>query len=221
MTSLVLKHKNTQHSFFKWGFTLAVVASLQACIPVAVVGVVAGVAMVGIDRRTVGVQAVDQGMQLELESLLQRNMASTSQVNITIFNRKVLLTGQVLNEEEKERIEKLVKTNKNVKDVVNNTVIGKASTFAERSKDTYITSKVKTVLAAEKGVPTSAMRIFTEAGTVYLMGLVTDKEGQLAANAASSVSDVTQVVKVFDYISEGERDALEAKRNATPATKTD
>lgn len=200
---------------------LALLASLQACIPVVMVGAMAGAAMVGTDRRSTGVQAIDRGIQLETESKLQRAADDYNHLNATVFNRKVLLTGEVRDAAHKERFVQATKANTSVREVQDNLVIGRPSTFQERSEDIYITGIVKTQLTSTSGVPTNSMRIFTEAGVVYLMGLVTEKEGKLAAETASTVKGVKQVVKAFDYISEAERDKIEGERRSTATPTTE
>jgi osmotically-inducible protein OsmY len=129
-------------------------------------------------------------------------------VNIASFNRVVLLTGEVKDEASKAAVEKEVRAIDAVTKVANELVIGPPTTYTARSGDALITTRVKAGLANMQTISASSYKVVTERGVVYLMGRVTQREGQVGADVARGVGGVTQVVKLFDYISEDEMRAL-------------
>jgi len=171
---------------------------LQGCFPLAVTGAGAAVLMAD-DRRTAGTYIEDEG--LEWKALARvREVAPGSHVNPTSYNRKVLLTGETASEEDKRRIEGAVKAITNVREVTNELQVAGASSLASRGSDALITSNVKARLVNNGKVSPLHVKVVTEAGTVYLMGLVSPAEGDAAAEIARNTSGVTRVVKVFEYI---------------------
>lgn len=182
------------------GLAVAMSASLQGCPLVLLGGVAGGAAMVADDRRTLGTQTDDRDIQIRSYSQLQSDLPQGSHVDVAVYNRRVLLVGEVPDEAAKQFATKIVRNVNNVQGIVNELAVGPASTLTTRSSDTYITSKVKASLVAEKGVPANFFKVVTERGIVYLMGLVTTDEGNRAADIASRVPGVLQVVKVFQYV---------------------
>jgi BON domain len=127
---------------------------------------------------------------------------------VTVFNRRVLLTGEVPSDADKRKAEAIVRTIDNVQGIINELTVGPPSAFSVRSSDAYITSKVKAALFTEKDLSSNYFKVVTEGGKVYLMGLVTSAEGDKGADTVSRVTGVVQVVKVFQYISPAEAQRL-------------
>ena len=138
-------------------------------------------------------------------------------VNIASFNRKVLLTGEVRDEAAKAAVEREVRAIEGVQTVANELEIAGPSSYTSRSSDALITTKVKASLVDMKTISATSFKVVTERGMVYLMGRVTQREGQVAADVARGVSGVQKVVKIFEYISEDELRALAAAEAADAA----
>ncbi len=190
----------------------AVLSSLSACAPL-VVGSAVMSGLVAIDRRTTGIQLEDEGIELRTAQGLRQNLSASAHVNVTSYNRMVLLTGEVGSAAEKERAERLAKSQENVSSVVNDLAIEPASSLTQRSKDAIITGQVKALLVDAKDLQSNAFKVVTERGVVYLMGRVTSREAQRASEIArsSSVSGVVKVVRVFEIISEEELKRISAQ----------
>ena len=190
----------------------AVLSSLSACAPL-VVGSAVMSGLVAIDRRTTGIQLEDEGIELRTAQGLRQNLSASAHVNVTSYNRMVLLTGEVGSAAEKERAERLAKSQENVSSVVNDLAIEPASSLTQRSKDAIITGQVKALLVDAKDLQSNAFKVVTERGVVYLMGRVTSREAQRASEIArsSSISGVVKVVRVFETISEEELKRISAQ----------
>ena len=190
----------------------AVLSSLSACAPLMVGGAVMG-SLVAIDRRTTGIQIEDEGIELRTAQGLRQNLSAGAHVNVTSYNRIVLLTGEVGSAAEKERAERLAKSQENVNSVVNDLAIEPASSLTQRSKDIVITGQVKALLIDAKDLQSNAFKIVVERGVVYLMGRVTNREAQRASEIArsTSIGGVVKVVRVFDIITEEELKRISAQ----------
>ncbi len=182
-------------------------SSLQGC-PLLVAGATGGGALVASDRRTLGTQTEDREIQVKVATHLKRELADEAHVSTTVFNRRVLLTGEVPNLATKLKAETIARTVANVEGVVNELVIQGASSFGSRSNDSYLTAKVKASHVHASDISATFIKVVTERGIVYLMGLVTKNEGDRAAELAGRVPGVLQVVKAFQYISEPEAKKL-------------
>ena len=180
-----------------------VMTGLQGCVEMAVGSAVMGT-LAATDRRTFGAQTEDKAILLKGERRIQNLTGDAAHVNVTSFNRKVLLTGEVSNESMKASIEREVTSIEGVESVINELEVMGASSFTSRSNDTLITGKVKAAFVDTKDLYANSIKVVTERGEVYLMGRVTPREGRLAADVASSVGGVQKVVKVFEYITEDE-----------------
>ena len=189
------------------GALLALTAAFSACAPLMVGGMVGG-AMVASDRRTSGIQLEDEGIELKSASRLREMMGSRGHINITSYNRQVLVTGEVPNEQDKDYVAKLVSEVENVRLVVNELVVGPNSSLTDRSTDSLITAKVKGQMVDSKDIFANAYKIVTERGVVYLMGRVTQREADRATEVARQVSGVKKVVRVFEILTEAELNAL-------------
>jgi osmotically-inducible protein OsmY len=176
-------------------------ASLSGCFGLIVGAGVAG-AVSTVDRRTLGAQTEDKSINVKAELKMNDVAMGAGHINVTSFNRRVLLTGEVRDQSMKDQAEREVRAIENVVAVINELDISGASSYTSRSSDALITTKVKTSLVDMKTVSAISFKVTTERGVVYLMGLVTQREGNIAADVAKGVSGVTRVVKIFEYISE-------------------
>lgn len=177
--------------------------ALSACAPVVLGGAVMGT-VVATDRRTSGAQLEDEGIELRAGSRINDNLGERVHVNVTSYNRRVLLTGEVPNQQDKQLVEQIVTRVDNVQTVVNELAIAGISSLSARSSDVLITGRVKAGLVDAKDLVSSAFKVVTERGTVYLMGRVTQREATRATEIARSASGVQKVVRVFETISEDE-----------------
>jgi osmotically-inducible protein OsmY len=176
---------------------LAAVPLLQGCFPLDATSVGA-TALIAADRRTAGVYIEDEN--IELKAIGRLHDIPDAHVSATSFNERVLLTGQVPDEATKKRVQEAIRTIPSVREVVDETVIAGASSLASRGNDALITSNVKArMLKYAKSQP-NWVKVITEAGTVYLMGLVTHAEGKEAIDIARNTSGVSRVVAEFEYI---------------------
>lgn len=198
------------------GLSAGLAATLQGCV-LAIAGAAAGGALVGTDRRTLGAQTEDREIQVKALTQLNNQLPDGSHVDVTLFNRRVLLTGEVPNEASKQRAEEIVRGVNNVHAIVNELAVEDPSSLTTRANDSYLIGRVKTELIAEKGISANNFKVVCERGNVYLMGLVTVREGDIGADAASRVPGVMQVVKVFQYIEPQGAPALSAAPANSPA----
>jgi len=196
-----------------------IAATTGACAPLLVGVVVAGTALVVTDRRTTGSQVDDQTIQLRVANELSAALGKLPvHINVNSFDRKVLLTGEVPDEATKARAGAIATASQNVRIVVNELAILPPSSVSSRTADTALATKVRAAFVNTREIAFNSVEIVTERGIVYLLGLVTEHEGQIIALVASKVSGVKQVVKVFDYASkeEIERRRAAATTGATP-----
>ncbi len=182
-------------------------SSLTACFPL-LIGGAAGGALVAMDRRTSGAQLEDEGIELRAMARLRDNIGSRARVSVTSYNRQVLLTGEVLNENDKKLVEQVVSRVENVNGVVNELGVIDSPSLVQRSSDVLITGQVKALLIDAKDLYASAYKVVTERGTVYLMGRVTQREADRATEIARSARGVQKVVRIFEVISEEEMQRL-------------
>ena len=190
---------------------------ISACAPLLVGGAMVGSSLVATDRRTSGTQVEDQSIELKASRRVSETIADRGHVNVTSYNRLVLITGEVPTEADKTSVEQAVARIDNVKTVVNELLVGTPSSFSTRSSDTLITSKVKASIVDAKDVQVNAFKVITERGNVYLMGRVTEREADRAAYISRGVSGVLKVVKVFEVVSEAE---LAGMQTSPPAAST-
>jgi osmotically-inducible protein OsmY len=176
-----------------------VLPQLQGCAPLAVGAAAGGAVMMVGDRRTTGIYIEDENIEWKALARI-REVAPSAHVNATSYNRKVLLTGEAASDQEKKRIETEVRAVPSVLDVTNEIQVAGASSLASRGSDSLITSNVKVRMVNNGKFSPNHVKVVTEAGTVYLMGLVSQAEGDAAADIARTTSGVTRVVKVFEYV---------------------
>lgn len=185
---------------------------LSACAP-AMFGGVIGTAMVASDRRSSGAQVDDEAIEVRGASAMRENFGTKTHINITSYNRQVLLTGEVANDQQRTQAEQLVTKLPNVRSIVNELAVGPASTMGERSSDAVITARVKAAMVDSEDVFANVYKVVTERGTVYLMGRVTQREAQRATEVARSVGGVKRVVRVFEFLTEDELRAIQPKKS--------
>jgi osmotically-inducible protein OsmY len=206
--------------------SLAVVllgGALSACVPLVVGGGMVAGTLVAVDRRTAGTQVEDESIEVKAASRIRETLGEKARVNVTSYNRQVLLTGEVGNETDKQGLARLVESVDNVRAVVNEVVVAPfTATLSQRSADTFITGKVRASLMDAKDIQASAIKVTTENKVVYLMGIVTPREAKRAAEIARGVNDVTKVVRVFEVVSEDDLARYETKQApvTTDATPT-
>jgi osmotically-inducible protein OsmY len=176
-------------------------ASLGGCFPLAVVGV-GTAAMVASDRRPPETQLTDQMIEGRASSRLSEKLGNRAHINVTSYDRNVLLTGEVLEGPLRAEAEKIVAGVPNVRAITNELQVAGLSSFGSRSNDVLLTTKVKARLADSKKITVNRVEVVTEAGVVYLLGIVTHAEADTAANIARTTGGVRRVVRVFEYISE-------------------
>ena len=186
---------------------VALLSSLSGCVALAVGGV-AGAVAANADRRTLGTQADDKSISVKADLRLPKITGPDVHINVNSFNRQVLLTGEVKDEAMKATVEREVKAIPGVISVANELTIAGPATYTARAGDSLITTKVKASLVDMKTISATSFKVVTERGVVYLMGRVTQREGQVAADVARGVAGVTKVVKIFEYITEEEMRVL-------------
>ena len=185
----------------------SIALSLQGCVGLMVGGAVMG-AMSASDRRTFGAQTEDQGIKMKGETRMRAVVGESGHVDVTSFNRQVLLTGEVADARTKDQAAQEISSIENVRSVANEIEVGTGTGFKSRSGDALITAKVKASLFDSKSIFGNAFKVTTENGVVFLMGRVTKREGDVAGDIARGVNGVQKVVKVFDYITEEQLNEL-------------
>lgn len=180
---------------------LTALTSLSGCGLLVVGGTAATTAAVATDRRTAGQQVEDKSIELKEGSEMRKLFGDNARVNATSYGGLVLLTGDVPTAQDKQKAEQTAAKVEKVKKVVNELRVGDITPLGVRTNDSWITSKVRTSLINTQEVPSRTITITTERGVVYLLGIVTDTEGQRAAKVASNISGVNKVVKLFQIVS--------------------
>ena len=199
----------TTHS--AWALVL-VAAQLAGCAPLLVGGAMVGGTMVAIDRRTTGTQVDDQSIEVKAANRVKEAVGDRAHVNVTSYNRTVLLTGEAINDADKASIEQAVQRIENVRSTVNEVAVTIPSAMSTRSNDALLTGKVKATFIDAKDLQVNAFKVVTERGNVYLMGRVTEREATRATDLARTVSGVQKVVRVFDIVTEQELAENAAKK---------
>ena len=151
------------------------------------------------DRRTTGTQIEDQGIESRAATRIGERFPEQAHVNVIAFNRAVLLTGEAWDEATREEIGKITAAVPNVRTVTNEVQVSGLSSATSRANDTTLTAKVKGRFVSSNDFSPLHVKVVTESGVVYLLGLVTEKEAEAATELARTTSGVRKVVKVFDY----------------------
>jgi len=198
------------------GVLLAASLLGAACIPLIIGGAaVGGAAVLAADRRSTGIQLEDEAIERRLNRAIYGNYKDGEiSVYVTSYNRKVLLAGQVISERIYQEVEKIAREGESVREVVNELQVRELSPATVRNNDIAITSKVRAAFVEAKKVPFGVIKVTTERGIVYLLGRVTQEEGDNAAQVAARVSGVNKVVKVFDYLTSEELGGIQGSGSA-------
>lgn len=182
-------------------FMTILLALLQGCAPVIVGGAAGGAAAT--DSRNTRTYFDDQVLTARIKDAIYQDAeeAKRIHINVTTYNGIVLLSGEALSKESRQRAIDIASHTEKVRRVHNEVRIADLTNFQSRASDSWITSKVKAKMIGNRDFDSSLVTVTTEAGTVFLMGVVTEKEGHLAAEIARNVEGVKRVVKLFEYIS--------------------
>ena len=194
----------TKQRTLRWmaAATLAM-GSLSACTPL-VLGTAVGGAFVATDRRTSGMQLEDQTIEIKAGNRIKDAIGDLGHINVNAYNRWILLTGEVPTESDKAAAEKAARAVENVSNVYNELTVSLNSSLGSRSSDMLLAGKVKATLVDARDIISNAFSVVVERGDVFIMGLVTEREANRAAELAASVKGVNRVVKVMQIISEDE-----------------
>ncbi len=186
---------------------LSAAVVLSACVPMVpmlVGGAMVGGGLVATDRRTSGTQLEDTGIEQRATNRIRENLGERVHVNVNSYNRRVLITGEVPNLQDKQLVEQLVSRVDNVQSIVNELAVLGNATLGQRSSDSFVTGKVRAGLVDAKDLYANAFKVTTERGITYLMGRVTQREADRATDITRGVNGVQKVVRVFEIISEDE-----------------
>ena len=177
---------------------LAAASLLQGCMPAVMVG--AGAAVIAYeDRRSTGAQVDDQTIELRAGNRIDDRFGGRVHVNVTSYNRYVLLTGEAPDEATRAEVEKIARGVTNVLGVSNDLQVAGISSATSRSNDTLLTTNVKARFLNSDKFNGIHVKVVTEAGVVYLLGVVTEQEAADAVELARTTSGVRKVVKMFEY----------------------
>ena len=188
---------------------LAATQLLSACAPLLIGGAAVGGALMYTDRRTSGAQVEDEAIEAKSYNRIRQAIGDRGHVNVTSYNRLALLTGEVPSESDRTAVANAVAGVENLRSVTNEIAVMPNSSLTSRSSDAIVTSKVKATLFDAKDVQGNAFKVVTERGTVYLMGVVTERELNRATELARSISGVDKVVRVAEVVSEEQLKALQ------------
>lgn len=188
------------------------VATLAGCAPLLVGGAAVGTALMVTDRRSSGAQIDDEAIELRSAARLREALGDRVHINVTSYNRQVLLTGETPTEAMKQQAEQIVGRVDNVRAIVNDLAILSPTTLPQRSGDVLITGKVRASLVDASDLQANAFKVVTERGVVYLMGRVTQREADRATSIARQINGVQRVVRIFEVMT-----AEELRLQGTPA----
>lgn len=195
----------------------ALVAALAAvtlvnsgCLPVVAGGLAVGT-LAAMDRRSVGTQTDDTELELRVGGRMSDAIRGSRGVSVTSYNKNLLLTGQVPDAAAKADAERAARLVNGVRQIHNELEVGPRVALTTLTLDTTLTGRVKTAFLEQKVLDSNAVKVVTENGTVYLMGLVTRREGPAYATVASRVTGVKKVVTLFEYITDEELARIKAR----------
>jgi len=177
--------------------------------------------LVATDRRTSGTQLEDETIELRVSAKVRDTFGEKVHVNVTSYNRQVLLTGEVPSEKERQAVTAIAEKVENVKSVMNELTAMPITSLGSRSNDLIVTGKIKATLVDSRDLFANAFKVVTERNTVYLMGRVTQREADSATALIRNVNGVNKVVRMFEIISEEElRGLLPAPADKPDADKS-
>ena len=215
---------NTHHSSFPLAaraarvavLALAAATVLPACAPVLVGGAMVGGALASVDRRTAGTQVEDQAIELKAAARVRELTGEQAHVNVTSYNRSVLLTGEVPDAAARGTVEQAIGRIEGVRSVVNELAVMGKTTLTVRSNDAVLSARVKAGFIDAKDLQAQTVKVTTERGVVHLMGRVTEREAARAVEVARGVPGVQKVVRVFEIITEAELARLQSGVTSRP-----
>jgi osmotically-inducible protein OsmY len=187
----------------------AFAVALSGCAPMIVGGAVVATGLSVLDRRTTGTQLDDESIESRGMTRLKERLGDRAHVNVVSYNRQVLLTGEVLSEQDRQLAEQAIAGLDNVRSIINELAVLGHSTLTQRSSDVGVTLRLKTGMIDSRDLNAHVVKVVTERGVVYLMGRVTEREADRATDIARRTSGVQKVVRLFELISEEERLALD------------
>lgn len=191
----------------------AIAAALPACVPIIATGAAVGVSAT-LDRRSYGVQVEDSTIEAKAASAISAKLGPEARVSVTSYNRVVLLTGEVPNEAAKAEAERQVATIPNgFRGVHNELTVGPRASFSQQSTDAFTTSAIKSRLVEMKEISSVQVKVVTETGTAYLMGIVSPREQEVATYVATTTSGVKKVVRLFEVMSPEQIKQLDVLQN--------
>ena len=185
---------------------------LPACAPVLVGGAAVSSALVSTDRRTAGTQVEDTNIELKSAARIRDLVGGRAHVNVTSYNRQVLLTGEAGEARDRELVEKAVRSVEGVRLIVNEIAIAGSSSLTSRSNDAILTARVKAAYLDAKDLHAQSIKVVTERSVVHLMGRVTAREADRATQVARGIPGVQKVVRVFELLTEAELANIEASQ---------
>ena len=196
-----MKYQSACKSITKGLLILLASYFLISCVPLVVGTATVTVIDIVQDRRTVGRNIDDNALEVKLRKdiALDQQLGSSVNISVTALNGIVLLTGEVLTEEQRKRALLLARNYEETIQVVNEIQISGKTNITSRANDSWITTKVKSKLVRTKNLSASVIKVVTENGKVYLLGIVTNIEADAAVEAAKTVRGVTHIIKVFEY----------------------
>jgi osmotically-inducible protein OsmY len=190
----------------------ASVTMVSGCFPLAATGVVVGAVSLA-DRRTTAAQAEDQTIELKAFTQIRERFKSDNvAIGITSFNRIVLVTGYVPDDATRANVIRIISSIENVRSVLNEVVIGPTPSLRTYGTDTVLTTRVKASFVEARDLQANVVKVYTESSTVFLMGIVTEREANRAADIASRVSGVRRVVRAFEVITEAELGRIQSQQ---------
>ncbi|MDB5911412.1 MAG: transport-associated protein [Ramlibacter sp.] len=175
--------------------------SLAGCAPLILGGAAVGTALMASDRRTSGAQIDDEAIELRSAARLREALGDRVHLNVTSYNRQVLLTGETPTEAMKHQAEQIVARVDNVRGIVNEIAVMAPTSLQQRSGDVLITGKVRASFVDASDLTANAFKVVTERGTVYLMGRVTAREAERGTSIARQIGGVQRVVRMFEVVS--------------------
>jgi osmotically-inducible protein OsmY len=183
---------------------LAAASVLPACAPMLVGSAMVGGALASVDRRTAGTQVEDQAIELKGAARVRELAGEQAHVNVTSYNRIVLLTGEVPDAAARGAVEQAIGRIEGVRSVVNELAVMGKTTLTARSNDAVLSARVKAGFIDAKDLQVNTVKVTTERGVVHLMGRVTEREATRAVAVARSVPGVQKVVRVFEILTDAQ-----------------
>jgi osmotically-inducible protein OsmY len=195
---------------------LAAASVLPACAPMVVGGAMLGGALASVDRRTAGTQVEDQAIELKGAARVRELAGEQAHVNVTSYNRIVLLTGEVPDAAARGAVEQAIGRIEGARSVVNELAVMGKTTLTARSNDAVLSARVKAGFIDAKDLQANTVKVTTERGVVYLMGRVTERAAARAVAVARSVPGVQKVVRVFEILTDAQLAEIQTQAGQEP-----